>query len=242
MHDNTIVQTLWISEYLGEHQRFCLQSFLDQGHAVHLYSYGHVDNVPAGVQRMDAGAILDYSTVFKDLYQSYATFSDWFRIKLLYDVGGWWVDSDMLCIQPFIIDWPYVFATEIEKLKDGETTHICNCVIKMPKGNAMAASILVRIEEALASRKPTEIRWTEIGAQYMAKEIIAKDLFDYVVAAEVFCPFDYSSFKRVFTEGNTILSEMTYGVHLWNKMWEWSKTEPMVAMSANSFFSNYAKM
>ncbi|MGO3241071.1 MAG: capsular polysaccharide synthesis protein [Sphingobacteriaceae bacterium] len=31
----------------------------------------------------------------------YATFSDWFRIKLIHDEGGWWVDSDMLCINPF---------------------------------------------------------------------------------------------------------------------------------------------
>lgn len=234
---NKIVQTLWISDVLGDHQKHCLQSFLDKGHDVHLYSYGHVKNVPIGVKLIDARNILDNSLVFKDLYNSYATFSDWFRIKLLHDVGGWWVDSDMLCIRPFDVDWPYVFATEIEKYEGKELMHICNCVIKMPAGNDMAKAILSRIENCLSSKKPVDIQWTEIGAKYMVGEIAERGLMDYVVSPEVFCPFDYSSFQTIFNKENVIMKEDTYGIHLWNKMWEWSNREPMKVMSNTSFFS-----
>ncbi|MCL7986605.1 hypothetical protein M8998_01500 [Sphingobacterium sp. lm-10] len=241
MNDNIIVQTLWISNELGEHQKFCLQSFLDNGHDVHLYSYGEVTNLPIGVKLMDADVILAEDLVFKDLFNSYATFSDWFRIKLLYEVGGWWVDSDMLCIKHFHVDWPYVFATEIEKNGNDEITHICNCVIKMPKGNDMAKSILSRIDDCLRSKNPVDIKWTEIGAKYMQNEIIDRDLVTYIVSPEVFCPFDYSSFESIFTEEKISLDKETFGIHLWNKMWEWSKREPMDVMTGNSIFSRFVE-
>lgn len=236
---NTIVQTLWIDKVLGEHQKYCLQSFIDKGHDVHLYSYNFVENLPDGVNLKDANSILDSSLVFKDRYKSYATFSDWFRIKLLYDVGGWWVDSDVLCIKPFNVEWPFVFATEIEKNLGNEITHICNCVIKMPKGNEMGKAILSRIDNCLLSKEPIDIRWTEIGAKYMAREIAERNLLDYIVSPEVFCPYDYSSFQSVFRKEDIVLSDDTYGIHLWNKMWEWSNMDPMKVMSKNSFFYQF---
>lgn len=154
-------------------------------------------------------------------------------------MGGWWVDSDVLCIKPFNVEWPYVFATEIEKKGLSEITHICNCVIKMPKGNEMGKAILSRIDNCLLSKEPIDIGWTEIGAKYIAKEISERNLLDYVVSPEVFCPFDYSKFESFFNNEDFILNNDTYGIHLWNQMWNWSNKEPMKVISKNSFFSQF---
>lgn len=236
---NNVVQTLWIDANMGAHQRECLKSFLRLGSEVHCYSYNAIENIPEGVIVKDANEIIEEHNVFKDLYHSYATFSDWFRIKLLYDRGGWWIDSDVLCLKPFDIEWPYVFATEIEYVDGKEFIHICNCVIKMPRGSEMGKSLLERIEEKLYSIHPSRIKWTEIGAQYMAKEIILRDLFEYVVDHRVFCPFDYSNFQQVFTDSEFEPNDLTYGIHLWNKMWEWKGKDPMEQMKVHSFFDRF---
>ncbi|MGO1597306.1 MAG: capsular polysaccharide synthesis protein [Sphingobacterium sp.] len=236
------VQTLWIDNVLGDHQKLCLESFVKNDVEVILYTYVRVDNIPDNIIVKDANEILDQSFVFHDLYDSYATFSDWFRIKLLFDKGGWWIDADMLCIRPFDIDWPYVFATEIERVSDKEeVTHICNCVLKMPQGSDIGRSILRRIEETLSTNSPKDLPWTSIGAKFIATELTNRKMFDYVVAPEVFCPFDYSSYQNIFGEAEVELSETTYGVHLWNKMWEWSNRDPIKVMSKDSFFSKYIK-
>lgn len=236
-----IVQTLWIDDVLGQHQYHCLNSFLKKGSEVYLYTYGSVENVPDGVVLRDANEILSQRYIFKDLYDSYATFSDWFRIKMLYENGGWWVDADMFCIKPFDIDWPYVFATETECTLDSRVTHICNCVIKMPKGNIVGKSILDRISKTLSETDPKQIKWTAIGAKFLTAEIIKREMFDYVVDPKVFCPFDYASYREIFTETSFPLSDITYGIHLWNKMWEWSNKEPLKEMAKNSLFSYYTK-
>ena len=106
------VQSLWIDPIVGDLQILCIKSFLKQGTKFVLFTYGVIENLPEGVLVKDANQILDKTKVFKDCKKSYATFSDWFRIKLLYDIGGWWVDCDVLCIKSFSTKQEYVFATE----------------------------------------------------------------------------------------------------------------------------------
>ena len=94
----TTVQCLWIGNYLPMMQFVCLQSFVLQGIQVHLYSYQKFDHLPPGILWMNAEEILPPSSIYK-FKNSYAGFSDFFRYKLMYVKGGWWIDLDLLCIQ-----------------------------------------------------------------------------------------------------------------------------------------------
>lgn len=58
---------------------------------------------------------------------SYSAFSNQFRYTLLYDKGGWWVDTDVVCLRRFDFDDDFVFATE--RTPDHATT-AASCVIK----------------------------------------------------------------------------------------------------------------
>src|SRR4051794_2405253 len=93
-----LFQSFWWGP-LSPYERLCLNSFIDRGHTFDLYTYDPNLAVPAGVQLLDAAAILDQSEFF--VYDnepgrgSPSAFANLFRYKLLRDKGGWWVDTDV---------------------------------------------------------------------------------------------------------------------------------------------------
>ena len=97
-----IIQGLWIGAELSVMEQLSIASFLRNGHEYHLYTYAELANVPAGTVIRDANEILPAAAIFqyKDR-PSYAGFSNFFRYKLLLERGGWWVDSDLVCLRPF---------------------------------------------------------------------------------------------------------------------------------------------
>jgi len=82
---------LWIGPRLSALERLAMASFVANGHAVHLYTYEHVDGVPEGVDRLDAAEILPQSAVFTyaDGFGkgSPSAFANRFRYKLLLERG-----------------------------------------------------------------------------------------------------------------------------------------------------------
>jgi hypothetical protein len=81
-------------------ERCSLQSFADRGHKITLYTYGLLD-VPTGVTLADAAKII--APQEKDAFLAiapgkFSQFSDLFRFQLLRHHGGWWVDTDVVCL------------------------------------------------------------------------------------------------------------------------------------------------
>ena len=109
-----VIQSLWIGSELSVLERLSIISFIRNGHEYHLYVYGDVGNVPDEVILKDGNAILPASMIFQYKQQkSYSGFSNYFRYKLLLEKGGWWADTDMVCLRAFDFAEPYVFATEM---------------------------------------------------------------------------------------------------------------------------------
>ena len=107
---NTI-QTLWVGDTLSTMERLCLSSFVHHGHETHLYTYSDIDNVPEGVVVKDGNEILPESMIFEyKNYKSFSGFSNYFRYKLLTENGGYWVDTDVVCMKPFNFEEPFVFC------------------------------------------------------------------------------------------------------------------------------------
>ena len=96
-------QSFWYGGGLSPYEFLCLKSFIDCGHAFDLYTYDPDLAVPAGVQVRDASELIDRSEVF--VYQpegfgkgSPSAFSNLFRSKLMVEKGGWWTDTDVVCL------------------------------------------------------------------------------------------------------------------------------------------------
>lgn len=104
------IGTLWIGHELPRIEWLCVSSMAAQGHFVTLYSYDEIE-VPNGVTLADASAIIPRDMVFT--YKktgSYATFADWFRLKMISETGAIWLDADAALLRPFQPDSSYYFV------------------------------------------------------------------------------------------------------------------------------------
>ena len=210
---NAIIQGLWVGSELSVMEQLSITSFLRHGHDYHLYVYGDVAHVPKGAVIRDGNAILPASMIFQyKHHKSYAGFSNYFRYKLLLEHGGWWADTDMVCLKPFDFDTAYVFSSEWYQDQDFVTSGI----LKVPVGSEVMAYAWQRCR----GKNPQELQWSEVGPKLMHEAVRKFVLEPFVKPSAVFCPIGFKAWGEVLDP--TIawaFDETTYAIHLWNEMW-----------------------
>ena len=194
-------------------EQLSVASFLQHGHEYHLYVYDAVKNVPAGVVIKDANEILPASRIFQYKHQaSYAGFANYFRYKLLLERGGWWVDTDVVCLKPFDFADEYVFASENDVKGDA----ISSGVIKAPA----RSEVMAYAWEVCDTKDPQQLKWGETGPRLMTEAVGRFSLEQYKKPCHYFNPVDYMDWRRVLdAETDRLLHEDSYAIHLWNEMW-----------------------
>lgn len=210
---NKIIQGLWIGPELSLLEQLSIASFLRNGHEYYLYVYDEPRNIPAGTTVKDANQILPGSSIFQYReYASYAGFANFFRYKILLEHGGWWADSDTICLRPFDFPEEYVFSSE---LCDGR--QVINCgVIKTPRGSPVMAYAW----EVCRKKDPQKLNWGETGPRLMGEAVTRSSLEQHVKPYTFFCPLSYSDWSRVLEpETHDLLNGGNYAIHLWNEMW-----------------------
>jgi hypothetical protein len=106
------VVTFWHGP-LDALRQTCLRSQLAAGHKVTVYSFDTIPGLPAGVANSEAEAILPH--VFSEKlrppqpdgsWRDWTTlqFSDFFRMRLMAEGAGLWLDADVLLLKPVEID------------------------------------------------------------------------------------------------------------------------------------------
>lgn len=209
---NDAIQSLWIGGALSPMEQLAIASFLHHGHRVDLYVYDEVQNVPAGTTLRDANEILPRERIFR--YREHDTvsgFSNFFRYRLLLERGGWWVDTDVVCLRAFDFTDDYVFASE--PTRDGSTP--ASCVIRAPANGAAMQLAWERCD----ARDASSLRWGETGPR-LVKEIVAEcGLESFVQPPEVFCPLPFFAWRTIVEGPPPSFDEPTRAVHLWNDMW-----------------------
>ncbi len=105
---------LWVEGPLSYVEVLCAQSFLDAGHHVKLYHYGHVQNVPEGVELVHGDTVLGSDRFIKHgRTGSFALFSDVFRYHLLQQNDRMiWADLDAYCVKTFKSETGHFYAWE----------------------------------------------------------------------------------------------------------------------------------
>jgi hypothetical protein len=214
---NNIIQSLWIGPKLSVMEQLCIKSFLANGHEFHLYCYNEIENVPEGTTICDGNEILPESEVFS--YQvgpgkgSYSAFSNYFRYKMLEMKGGWWVDTDIICLKPFDHKGEFVFSSEITH---ENTQHTTSSVIKAPAGNDFSYYCY----NICADQDKKTLEWGTVGPKLVKGAVEFFEMEAYVQEPHVFCPMGYQHAPLIVQEGIDIdFPEETYAVHLWNEMW-----------------------
>jgi hypothetical protein len=195
-------------------ERLSINSFLAHGHEYHLYGYTEIEGVPRGAIVKDAGEILPSSMLFEyPEHKTYAGFANFFRYKLLLEHGGWWVDSDVICLKPFGFESEYVLATERDR--EGRE-FVTSGIIKVPKGAELMSSAWA----ACQTKDPRHLHWGETGPTLMHRLTLQLSLWKYMVSYDVFCPVDPGKWIEVIIPGRyDVLGDSTVAVHLWNELW-----------------------
>jgi Glycosyltransferase sugar-binding region containing DXD motif len=233
-----VIQMFWHGAPLSRVERLSLASFAHHGHAVHLYAYDAIDGVPAGVTLRDASEILPRELIFLHRRtQSLAPFADWFRYRLLYERGGIWADTDVVCLRPFDYAQPRVFGWQ-------DTELINNAVIGLPAGDPLASWMATACENPnhwlpydtfgtrlrklqrrfLRGDERGDIRWGESGPIGLTRAIRHFGYTAEALPVWHFYPVPHEQFRTLFTSPAHAVPEAlpgeSRGVHLWNNLIE----------------------
>lgn len=244
------IQSLWIGNSLSIVEKLSINSFLMNGHDFHLYTYGVVDNVPAGTVVLDAREICDFDPEIKidsGFGQgSYAPFSDYFRFQLLMKKGGWWVDLDVICLQSFQGLPEALIATSYE-VPEGDLAN-CN-VLSFPADHWFLNECI----EFWKNNVQYKLHYA-FGVE-VVKFIVAKHNAYYLLAPhEVFNPISWRHVQYLLQQPEPVwkpiglkrrlglaerigsITPNSRAIHLWNEGWRRGGFKKDVDYESNSIF------
>src|SRR5215216_7863233 len=96
-------RAFWSGPPLSHYEVLCLKSFVARGQRVLVYSYDRKLRVPDGVDLVDANEILPGEEVREFVYptgkRSPSLFSNLFRYETLRQLGGWYIDLDVVMMR-----------------------------------------------------------------------------------------------------------------------------------------------
>lgn len=241
------IQSLWIGSELSIIEQLCINSFIENGHHFHLYTYGKVKKVPKGTQIFDANEILPLSQKFEIKsgfgVGSKAPFSDFFRFSLLLRKGGWWVDMDTICLKNFNTLPEEVIATSYE-IPDGDFANIN--VLSFPSNHYF-------IKECLKAYEAIDMNdyYYAFGVNLVKDLIRENNYYKFLVPHSYFNPTSYRLNKHLFTTYTFLIGFVnlykrfrsqelielpgrdSFSVHLWNE------TLKSAGLSKNETYSRY---
>jgi hypothetical protein len=187
--DNRIIQGLWIGPALSVMEQLGIRSFLANGHEYHLYVYETPTGVPPGTVLKDANEIIPRERIWRYKQEgmfkgSVSGFSEQFRYALLHKRGGWWVDSDVVCLRAFDHANEVVISSSFEG-EHGELP--CTFVLKFPAGGPYTEYLL----RAADRPDPDQIGCLEIGPFLVQKMVRELEMQRFVAPADDFAPIGW---------------------------------------------------
>jgi len=225
------IQSLWVGDALSTMEILCINSYLAHGHEFHLYTYGKLSNIPSGTIVKDANRIIPEKEIFIDSFGSYANLANQFRFTLLYEVGGWWVDMDTVCLKPFDFDEDFVFSSENSGYHKPRYMVNNGYIKSKPK-----AKFLKDCLDFISHRGHEHIHWGELGVSLFSRMVFRNNLEPYIKPPDCFCPVPYFNFESLIGDKTVVLPDTAYALHLWNELWRRKKIDKNAKYPENSLY------
>ena len=220
-----IIQSLWIGEKLSTMERLSIRSFLANGHRYHLYSYGAVGNVPEGASIRNAEDVLPADRIF--VYKkekSYAGFSNLFRYKLLLEHGGFWADTDVVCLKPFTFKQTFAInRSRPQNPKSNADWNYGSSLIGCEPG----FEFIRRCYEFADQQDPSTLEWGQTGPRLTTRLVKELRLHDLTPPDRYFSCMRYWQWRRAihpkplrsFLIWQLFKLKGAYSLHFYNEMW-----------------------
>ncbi len=232
-HSDFPVQSLWIGT-LGLLERLSMASFIANGHSYHLYAYDLSLEVPHGVELKDARAILPEQDIYT--YTTGAAkggvsaFADWFRYTLLAIKGGWWADTDVICLKPFDFNTEVVLGYERTRWGGKK---ICVGVLFAPP----AHSLMQACASDAAATNRQHVRFAQNGEPIMRRHVAAQHLTSCIQPPDTFNPINWWRSADIAKPGTvSLLSPSSSAVHCFGESWRWRLRQEYEAQFHNRHF------
>jgi hypothetical protein len=256
------IVSFWHGE-LGWLGRVAIASFLDKGHSFSLYTYADVGPVPNGCELRDANTIIPQSEMF--FYKGSRTpavFADLFRLKLMQQSAGIWVDCDVYCVRPYeglgelvvgIEDdhsrWHYGQAVVNNAVfrcpADSELLRLLLSTFEpgaIPAGMPIRRAIEVRLRRLMGENLPVQhMQFGATGPWPLNHYLRQLDLFNLAQPRTVFYPIGYDDAAKLLTPGLSlpdIVNPETLSVHLWHSALTDRGTGKLRMPAPGSFFAH----
>ena len=203
------VFSLWIGSSLSIMEQACINSFLEKDTAFVLYVYKNLENVPVGTIIKDAHSVVPYSE-YKQ-YDNPSYFSNLFRYKRLYELGGIWVDMDLMCLGSLLQIFKaseYIFSSELKNNEQHTNAGIIGCPAK--------SQVMLDCYNEV-KRTTGNIKHGQLGPKLLKKHVTIHQLDHYVYPYYVFCYYSFREVDKIFKQ-NCSLEDDILCIHLWNNV------------------------
>lgn len=240
------VRCVWVGGPLSELEWACIASFVAKGAAVELFTDDISRPVPRGVrtralQEIPGVDVVRYGPRAGNGAGSYAMTANTARLSALYHYGGWWIDTDVLCLRAFdAIDSGYRFGLEVGTIDTGKFNV---AVLRMPARTAVGRTLLRRARypllgspwESLRQRvrsliylrdtlwNPGNVPWGwSAGPPAFTAAIRHFGLQSSALPISAFYPVPYEEWDRIPKMDSSdikLLAEDSYCIHLWSEMY-----------------------
>ncbi|WP_170436550.1 hypothetical protein [Ruegeria arenilitoris] len=229
------IAMLWVEGPLSFLELLCIQSYLDMGHSVRIYTYSNVTNIPEGVEHRDAREILpDSEFITHERTNSPAPHSDKFRYRMLAQEPDLiWADTDAYCLKPYSTANGHYYG-----YLEGE---VAIGVLGLPQDSETLAKLIEYtndpylippwlsprhrrpLEEARDAGNPTnvpEALWGVWGPKAFAWALKQTGEIKYVLPEHVFYPINFSRRRALARPNENIdrfFHEDTVSIHLYGR-------------------------
>jgi hypothetical protein len=227
--------SLWVGPRLSYLERLCLASAKAAGHQFTLWSYdpANLQGVPPGTDLRNAAEIMPMERLLR--YRdtgSVALGANLWRIELLAQGYGCWVDMDFIFLKPFDFPGDYLFGWEHENW-------INNAVLMAPADSQMVAQLQTipqpnRRPPWWGPKRSLHFYWRRLTEGHIGLEdypwgTFSAGLVTHVVKTcglgssaqppDVFYPVRWKDARVLYEPAEVVeamLSERTHAVHMWH--------------------------
>ena len=236
------ISTLWMGSPLSMMERLSIASFLLNGHGVDLYVYGDMreyaidlNDMPDDVALHNANSIIPEEKVFK-IRGGYSSFSDFFRWKVILDKGGWWADTDTVCLRPFDFSSDYVFVGGLGKPGSGDC--VSSGMFKAPKDSPV---IQYGWDKCMTMDIP-KMEWGQAGPPLFTEAVHKFNLTQHIISGTLFFPVYYTEAPRAFIDTYVPrIAPDCYSIHLFNEMWRLAGVDKNATYPSTSLYEQLKK-
>lgn len=222
----------WAYGELSNVEIICMKSFIRAGYELCLWTYGTVANCPEGVRIENAREIIPESDIFLNTKGSYAGFSDLFRYAVLFELGGLYVDTDVVAFMRAdqLPSFPF-FCTERRPFSKNVLLN-GNIIFVPEPGNKV-----IKIALAYSKMFPKdEILWSEIGPDLLTAIVSTYPRHGFQIMGPDFAnPIDPGDCPERLLSLDFKTTEKYCFVHLFNEQWRRKEIDKNAAFLPGSF-------